>query len=167
MKLSQLKLKTRDVNFFADRLLSNHHWRLFPEFIKETAYIDIETTGLVSSSDYITTISLYDGINLRYYIHDRNMDQFKKDINDYKVIITYNGKCFDIPFIEREFGIKLNHAHLDLRYILRSLGLSGGLKSCEHQLGLNRGGLEGIDGYFAVLLWKDYLKGNHKALETL
>jgi uncharacterized protein YprB with RNaseH-like and TPR domain len=28
-------------------------------------------------------------------------DDFKSDITRYGLIVTYNGKCFDIPFIER------------------------------------------------------------------
>ncbi len=63
---------------------------------------------------------------------------------------------------------RLDHAHIDLRYVLRSLGYSGGLKSCEHQLGLDRGNLEGVDGFFAVLLWKEFEQtGDRKVLETL
>jgi len=73
-----------------------------------------------------------------------------------------------VPFIERCFGTKLNHAHIDLRYILASLGYKGGLKSCEVQLGIDRGNLKDIDGFFAVLLWHDYQTNrNQKALETL
>jgi uncharacterized protein YprB with RNaseH-like and TPR domain len=53
-------------------------------------------------------------------------------------------------------------------YVLRSLGYKGGLKGCERQLGLDRGELAGVDGFFAVLLWRDYQKNkNAKALETL
>ena len=60
------------------------------------------------------------------------------------------------------------HAHIDLRYLLKSLGYSGGLKGCERALGFSRPGLEDVDGYFAVLLWKDYEKtGKKAALETL
>ncbi len=45
---------------------------------------------------------------------------------------------------------------------------AGGLKQCERALGICRGSLDGVDGYFAVLLWYDYLRnGNEKALETL
>jgi len=51
------------------------------------------------------------------------------------------------------FGIELNQVHIDLRYVLRSLGYTGGLKGCEKQAGIDRGNLEGVDGYFAVLLW--------------
>jgi uncharacterized protein YprB with RNaseH-like and TPR domain len=167
ISLSQHKLRLGDVRFFTDRLVSNQHWRIFPEFQDVTAYLDIETTGLGRPEDYITAITLYDGKQIHYYVHGKNMDKFKRDIKKYQMLVTYNGKCFDVPFIEREFGITLPHAHLDLRYILNSIGIKGGLKKCEHQLGLGRGELEGVDGFFAVLLWKDYLAGNKAALDTL
>jgi uncharacterized protein YprB with RNaseH-like and TPR domain len=97
------------------------------------------------------------------------MQDFPRDIARYSLLVTYNGKCFDLPFIERYFKIKLDqHAHLDLRFILAGLGYKGGLKSCEKQLGINRGDLERVDGYMAVLLWQEYRRhGNVRALETL
>src|SRR5947199_8147 len=61
-----------------------------------------------------------------------------------------------------------NQAHIDLRYPLRSLGYTGGLKGCERQLGVARPGLEDVDGYLAVLLWDEYRRRkNERALETL
>ena len=52
--------------------------------------------------------------------------------------------------------------------MLSSLGYRGGLKGCEKQLGMDRGDLSDIDGFFAVLLWDEYQKtGDPKALETL
>ena len=90
------------------------------------------------------------------------------DIQKYQVIISYNGKSFDIPFLERYFQIRLDHAQIDLRYVLARLGFKGGLKGCEKQLGMNRGNLDGVDGYFAVLLWHQYMQNNdERALETL
>jgi len=153
---------------FADRLASNLHWRIFPEFRHSVAYLDIETTGLAPPGDYITAVSIYDGDSIRWYVRDENLEQFCDDIRDYSLIVTYNGKTFDVPFIEDYFGIRMDQAHVDLRYVLHSLGYKGGLKGCERQLGLSRGELEGVDGYFAVLLWRDYVRnGNPKALETL
>jgi uncharacterized protein YprB with RNaseH-like and TPR domain len=62
----------------------------------------------------------------------------------------------------------MKQAHLDLRYILASLGYRGGLKGCERQFGIERGELEDVDGFFAVLLWFDFYHcGNPRALETL
>lgn len=155
-------------NYFADLIPSSHHWRFFPEFRNATVYLDIETTGLSRYYETITTISLYDGKSIFYYVKGQNLNDFPEDIKRYNVIITYNGKSFDVPFIERYFDIQLNQAHIDLRYILASLGYKGGLKSCETQLGFHRGDLTYIDGFFAVLLWHDYLKNrNEKALKTL
>jgi hypothetical protein len=80
----------------------------------------------------------------------------QKGIDESKVIVTYNGKSFDIPFVESFFNIRLNHAQIDLRYVPYSLGFRGGLKGCEKQLGMDRGDLSDIDGFFAVLLWQEY-----------
>jgi hypothetical protein len=165
---SKQNLKSYNPNYFSDLLPANQHGRFFPEFRNSTVYLDIETTGLESWGNIITTIALYDSDSITYYINGQNLDDFPNDIGKYKVIVTYNGKTFDVPFIERYFGIKLDHAHIDLRYILGSLGYRGGLKSCEIQLGIDRGDLAGVDGFFAVLLWYDYKRtGNQRALETL
>ncbi len=165
---SHEELSKLNPHFFGTRMPSNQHWRIFPEFKESTAYLDIETTGMESLINRITTIALYDGNSIFTYISGENLDQFKEDIQKYKVLVTYNGKCFDIPFIKSFFGIELNQVHIDLRYLLRSVDYSGGLKGCEKQAGIDRGDLEGVDGYFAVLLWDDYRRNkNHKALETL
>ena len=155
---SHQRLTAGDVRHFAERLASSQHWRLFPEFRSSIAYLDIETTGLSPWGSHITTIALYDGERIRHYVHGENMEQFGRDIGDYSLIVTYNGKCFDVPFIRQAMGLKMEQAHIDLRYVLKSLGYSGGLKGCEKTLGLDRGDLDGVD----------YLRGgNPRSLETL
>ncbi|MBY0328329.1 MAG: ribonuclease H-like domain-containing protein, partial [Gemmataceae bacterium] len=90
------------------------------------------------------------------------------DIQNYRLLISYNGKSFDIPFIETYFNIRVPQAHIDLRYPLKSLGLQGGLKGVEKQLGINRDELNDVNGYDAVLLWNEYKKKGDKAvLDTL
>ena len=123
---------------------------------------------MYASSAIITTIAIYDGEEIKYYINGENLNDFKNDIFQYNLLITYNGKCFDIPFIEEFFNISINHSHIDLRYVLHSLGYSGGLKGCEKQFGISRNELEGIDGFFAIYLWDEYVRNNNqKALDTL
>tara|TARA_B100000674_G_C37804150_1_gene897915 strand:- start:147 stop:1073 length:927 start_codon:yes stop_codon:yes gene_type:complete len=164
---SKLNIKDNNPNFFIQNLPSNEHWRIFDEFRDSLVYLDIETTGL-SFDDKITTIACYDGKNVECFIRGKNLKDFIDYIKNYSTIVTYNGKSFDVPFIESQFNIKLNHAHLDLRYILFSLGYKGGLKGCEKQLNIDRKDLIDIDGYFAVLLWNEYKdNNNNKALETL
>src|SRR5262249_31805333 len=140
-------------------------WRLYRDFQDTCAFVDIETTGL-SDFDEITTIVLYDGKNIRHYVNGENLDTFPADVNNYRLLVTYCGKTFDIPFIQRFFGIQVTH--IDLRWVLWSLGLKGGLKGCERLLGISRPGLEDIDGFIAPILWDEYRnRKNIKALETL
>ena len=154
--------------YFSKCLPANQSWRLFPEFRESTIYLDIETTGLDRHFNDITTIALYDGHEIKTYVNGQNLDDFIEDIQRYKVIVTYNGKSFDIPFIENYFDIQFDHAHIDLRYVLYSLGFRDVLKGCERQLDMDRGDLSDIDGYFAVLLWDEYRRtGDQKALDTL
>ena len=165
---SKIRLGEGNASYFSRQLPAHQSWRLFPEFRDAVAYLDIETTGLDRFSDSITTITLYDGTTIRSYVQGRNLDDFTEDIRRYKVLVTYNGKTFDAPFIRRYFGIPLDHAHIDLRYVLGSLGLKGGLKACEARLGVDRGDLTEIDGFWAVLLWHEYQsRGTQGALDTL
>ena len=162
------ELRRGNSHYFAERLPPGEHWRLFPAFRHSVAYLDIETNGFSGAGGYITTIAVYDGESIFHYVRGRNLADFATDIRKYKLLVTYYGKSFDLPFIERAMGLKLNTPHIDLCYLLRNLGYRGGLKGCEKQLGIDRKELDGITGYFAVLLWNDYLrKGNRKALETL
>ncbi|MCK5163017.1 MAG: ribonuclease H-like domain-containing protein [Desulfobacula sp.] len=164
---SNKHLENNNPNFFEALLPSNQHFRLFPEFRHSCAYLDIETTGLDASCQ-ITTIALYNGRDIKYFIQGKNLDAFLDEIQKYSVLITYNGRSFDIPFIEEYFNVKLPHSQIDLRYILKNLGFKGGLKKCEKALGLDREELDGVDGYFAILLWNEYRRNkNQKALETL
>jgi uncharacterized protein len=164
---SRRQLDRRNPVFFARRIPASQQWRLFGEFRDQTAYLDIETTGLEADCT-ISTIAVYDGSAMVTYVNGQNLDDFIDDIRRYKLLVTYNGKCFDVPVVERSFGTTLNHAHIDLRYVLAGLGLKGGLKRCESQLGMDRGDLEELDGLFAVVLWKAYLRNHDEhALETL
>lgn len=155
--------------YFQHSLPADQCWRIFPEYRSSMAYIDIETTcGRYSFEPQISTIVLYDGSSVRHYVQGMNLRAFKDDIFDYKTIVTYNGKCFDIPIIEQYFQITLTQAQIDLRYVMKRLGYSGGLKAIERSLGIDRGGLSELDGLFAVYLWHEYEReGSDKALETL
>lgn len=157
-----------DPLYFVERLNVNQHWRVFPHYRHTVAYFDIETTGLDPLRDQITTLVLYDGKEVRSYVAGKNLEACVADLLQHDLLVSYNGKTFDLPFVERAFDVAIEKAHIDLRYVLRGLGFSGGLKRCEEQLGIDRGELTGVDGYGAVLLWQEYERtGNERALETL
>jgi len=144
-------------------------WRLYPEFSEKIAFLDIETTGLYLGADVITLIGLFDGQDTKVFIRGINLEEFAQEIKKYSLIVTFNGKRFDIPFIRRTLGeLPPYQAHIDLLYPLRKLGYRGGLKAIEAQLGLEReGALKEADGFLAVLLWHEYQQGNKPALDTL
>ena len=115
----------------------------------------IETTGL-GRDDEITTIALYNGSEIRTYQQDRNLGEFVDDIQNYELIVTYNGKRFDLPFLRRVFRQSFDLPHIDMCPVLRGLGYKGGLKRCEKLMGVTRQVPAEIDGREAVILWYQY-----------
>jgi len=164
IKESINRLEERNPQYFVQRLPPNQWWRLFRDFRERIAYIDIATTSLYGM---ITTIALYDGRRIKTYVRGKNLYRFKNDIQKYEILVTYNGKCFDVPFIESDLGITLRQVHIDLRYLLKSLGFYDGLKGCERIVGVDRNDLAGLEDYHAIFLWKEYKSGEEKALDTL
>ncbi len=164
---SKYALKSLDGQHFARSLPTGETWRCFPHY-KKAAYLDIETTGC-SSYDYITVIGLYDGSKTHSYVRGRNLGRFAKDIAKYNMVVTFNGSLFDIPFIRREMSVGLPFIHVDLRFLLASLDVTGGLKKIEKKFGMERqDDLKDLTGYDAVLLWREYKKKNDKdALDRL
>lgn len=170
--LSQERLAAGDACWFGDRLTPAEQWRLFPHFRHKAAYVDIETTGLSRDDDVITTIALYDGERVRTYVRGANLEAFADDILPYTLLITWNGRGFDAPLLRRGLRIPLDTsgcmAHLDLLPVYRKLGLRGGLKGVEQALGIDREELDGVDGWAAVRLWREYERnGDKRVLETL
>ncbi len=145
-------------------------WRLFPEFAGRVLYLDIETTGLYAGPDSVTCIGTYDGRTVRAFVAGVDIDEFETTLNRADLLVTYNGACFDLPFLKTAFPrLDLDRpAHIDLMYPLRRLGFRGGLKAVERRLGFRRDDeVAGLDGWTAVLLWRAHERGRPNALETL
>jgi uncharacterized protein len=163
---SKEALAKNDLSYFKSLLKPKEHWRLCN--MGKIAYVDIETTGLSRWSDEITLIGIYDGVIPYLYVNGKNLEEAEGKLKEFDIVVTFNGKQFDMPFIEQRFSCKYDAIHLDLRYMLRELGLQGGLKSIENQLGIHRDSdLHGVDGFEAVRLWYQYKRGNQSALQKL
>lgn len=161
-------LERRDAQYFSDRLPAAVQWRLYPEFGQRIGYLDIETTGPAVHASALTVIGVYDGVHPQVYVRGKNLVDFVEAIAEFTLLVTYNGKGFDLPVLRRVFGLPLAHAHIDLRSPLATLGYKGGLKKIERAVGLEREGpLALLDGWGAVLLWQYYEAGEDAALETL
>ena len=85
-------------------------------------------------------------------------------------MVTFFGLGFDIPMIRKRYpNLVLDHVHLDLCPTLREVGLRGGLKKIEKELGIARSeDTDGLSGRDAITLWRRYERyGDEKALEIL
>ncbi len=133
------------------------------------AYLDIETTGLSKYYHTTTMVGLFkDGV-YRAFIAGGNLDELADSLEGTDILVTFNGKLFDVPFLRSKMpDLPIPPVHLDLRFIVRRLGLQGGLKEVEKRLGVRRDSdVEGLDGYDATILWHRYCRGDDDALELL
>ena len=181
LEQAEQRLADGQARYFQDALASRERWRLYADFQRDTAFLDIETTGLSPANAYVTMVGILDRDGFTAYVRGDNLDELPQALRRYSLFISYNGAAFDMPFLDREFGrsgapsgsdagdsLFAHAAHLDLRYPLRRLGFRGGLKKIEQATGLGRpGGLSGLSGFDAVRLWKMANDGEPDALATL
>jgi uncharacterized protein YprB with RNaseH-like and TPR domain len=168
VQLSEEALRQGNIYFFAQLLPPREHWRLFGEFRQVTAYLDIETGPLGDGRQGITVIGLFDGRDFFSFVRGHNLHTFEEHLRRYDLLVTFNGKTFDLPCIERDLGVPIYQAQIDMRLLLHRLGYHGGLKRIEREWGIVRDdAVQGLTGYDAVLLWARYRRGDAAALERL
>lgn len=169
LERSERALAERDVGWFARRLPNREHWRLYPTFAPETAYLDIETTGLSPYGGIVTVVTVHGRGATRTFVAGDDLEELPAYLGRFSVLVTFNGSRFDVPFLLASFPqLLVPPAHIDLRFLLYRIGHAGGLKRIEQRLGVgNRAGVEGIDGLDAVRLWQEYRRGSSSALDRL
>lgn len=132
-------------------------------------FLDIETTGLSHFYDEITIVGWALNGKSGTFIKGKEPAELFQAAQAADAVVTFNGIRFDKRFLQQEFpDVRLPEIHIDLMYLCRRVGLTGGQKAIEKQLGLDfRQNLEGVDGFAAVLLWHRYLRGDVSALRRL
>lgn len=139
------------------------------EHPRRVLFLDIETTGLSHFYDEITIVGWALNGRSGTFIKGKEPVELIAAARAAAAVVTFNGIRFDQRFLKQEFpDVQLPEAHIDLMYLCRRVGLTGGQKAIESELGLNfRQDLEGVDGFAAVLLWHKYLRGEVNALRRL
>ena len=132
-------------------------------------FLDIETTGLSHFYDEITVVGWSLAGSSGTFVKGQSLKALFEAVSNSVAMVTFNGIRFDQRFLKKEFpNICLPQVHIDLMYLCRRVGLTGGQKAIEQELGVNfREDLQGIDGFAAVLLWHRYLRGDLEALKLL
>jgi uncharacterized protein YprB with RNaseH-like and TPR domain len=161
------RLEQRDFAWFAENLPQREHWRAYPVFRDRIVFLDIETNGGLSPYD-LTLVGMYDGTEMRQFVRGFNLADFPEAVRDKALIVTFFGTGFDLPFLRRAYQMEFPQLHIDLCFLLKRLGYSGGLKQVERELGISRSDVtDGLSGWDAVRLWREWLAGRKRSLETL
>jgi uncharacterized protein YprB with RNaseH-like and TPR domain len=161
------RLEARDYAWFAENLPQREHWRAYPVFQDRIAFLDIETNGGLSPYD-LTLVGMYDGTEMRQFVRGINLADFPDAMRDRALIVTFFGTGFDLPFLRRAYNMDFPQLHIDLCFLLKRLGYSGGLKLVERELGIARSEeTDGLSGWDAVRLWREWRAGRRRSLETL
>ncbi|PSP33705.1 exonuclease [Halobacteriales archaeon QH_10_70_21] len=161
------RLDGGDSRFFDEQLPSAERWRLYEDFREEACFFDIETTGLSQHRDGVTCVSFHrDGDTETLVRGDDLTRENLRERLDAPLLVTFNGARFDVPFLEASFDLSVDAPHLDLLYPCRRVGLTGGLKAIEPEVGVERERPD-ISGQDAVRLWREHERGVDGALETL
>lgn len=162
-------LAREDVEFFKARLPKREYYRIAASFPNRCVFLDIESTGLSRYYDQVTLVGWSTGSRYEVSIDPTETVQLERDLVALPILITFNGTLFDLPFLTSRFNTNWSAvAHVDLRYLARRAGLTGGQKKIEVAIGLEREArLDGLSGAEAVGLWFDYKEGDLGALRKL
>src|SRR5208283_2380396 len=132
-------------------------------------FLDEETTGLSRYYDELTLVGWLSDCVYRVHVAGDDPEPLLSSLRAASALVTFNGTLFDLAFLVKSFpGLSLPKAHGDLRFLARRVGLTGGQKAIERELGIRvREGVEDLDGAQAVLLWHRYLRGDVESLRRL
>ncbi|HLC66350.1 MAG TPA: ribonuclease H-like domain-containing protein, partial [Candidatus Nanoarchaeia archaeon] len=161
--------RAQDIRFFASVLPMSQQWRLWEHFKDEAVFLDIETSGYYGD---VTVVGLYDGYETKSMVRGITFDRalLKEELRKYKLLVTFNGRSFDVPVLQRYFkDIVPDIPHIDLRHVCAKIGLHGGLKHIERELGISRPtAVANFTGEDAVYLWQQWkATGDREYLEKL
>ncbi|MCI8419096.1 MAG: DUF429 domain-containing protein [Oscillospiraceae bacterium] len=163
-------LRDGDAAFFQEHLSHKLYYRIAYSFPRGVMFLDIETTGLSTVYHYVTCVGwMLDG-KYGCWVQGTDPRPFLDAFRSAKMIVTFNGARFDCKFLDQAFGTGefSRKANLDLMFLCRRFGLTGGQKEIERAVGFSRPeSLREIDGKEAVALWYSFLFGKRSSLGRL
>jgi uncharacterized protein YprB with RNaseH-like and TPR domain len=167
------QFETGDLTGLAARLPKREHWRFYDSCRSGMLYLDIETTGLSchEPTGTVTVVGIHRNGRTTSLVQGETLtaDRLQDELEGCTLLVTFFGTGFDIPYLRAKYP-QLHFAmpHFDLGLAARRLGLRGGLKVLERELGIARKpALDGLDGLDAIRLWAQWQRGSRAALEIL
>lgn len=169
LNASRRALQEKDLDFFSRALDRQQHFRIALTYPADTLFLDIETTGLSWYYDKITVVGWSTAGKFDFLVAGEPPEKLYSAMAKAKVIVTFNGTMFDLPFLRRTYpDLHIPHIHVDLRFLAKRVGLTGGQKEIEQILKLHRGeDIAQVMGEMAPILWHRYVRGDVESLRLL
>jgi uncharacterized protein YprB with RNaseH-like and TPR domain len=173
LALAQSEYEAGDLRALASRLHRREHWRFYDACRSGLLCLDIETTGLTchDGAGSVTVVGLHRNGHTIALVQGEALtaDRLQTELDQCTLLVTFFGTGFDVPFLRTAFPqLRFGMPHFDLCLAARRLGLRGGLKHLERELGIERdSALRGLDGMDAVRLWSQWQHGDRAALDLL
>lgn len=171
LTLAQSHLEGENLAYFASRLQSREHWRFYERCRSRILYLDIETTGAPARAGDVTVVGLHRNGHTISLVRGETLttDRLQAELDQAQLLVTFFGTGFDLPYLRAKFPrLRCALPHFDLCFAARRLGLRGGLKSIEQEVGIERdAALRGLDGWDAVRLWGRWCAGDEAARDLL
>jgi len=155
-----------------------HQAEDFPFNLPETVFIDCETTGLAGGAGthaFLVGLGYLEETKFRveqYFMQDFHQErailsEVEERLNQFKTIISFNGKCYDLPLLESRFLINrmdfdpARWIHLDLLFPSRRLWKKRigdcSLGNLEQQILEIKREID-VPGYMIPQIYFDYLR---------
>ena len=164
----ELARKLGLVDILVNAMPCGHRVRVLADYYPQALFIDVETSGISSESMRITCISTCLNGKTASFVSGQNLECFLNVWAKARIVVTFNGKRFDVPLLQREFDLSTLPAHIDLMDEARHFGYVGGLKAIEARIGFFRKKTMCESGSDAPMLWQRYLKeDDREALDEL
>lgn len=163
------KLDENDLSFFLETLPKKEWYRLALQFPENTLFLKIETTGKSKVYDDITVIGWVYKNRYSKIIDGENISSLSSDLNDAKVLITFDGSASDLPFLKSKLPeLNFPQCHIDLRHFAKRFNLTGGQLKIEQETGFFRDEeYKHIDDKQASVLWYKYAWGDTSSAAKL
>ena len=76
IELSIDNFEKSNMDFFKKTIPLKHLWRLYPHYKNSILYMDIESTGIATNTNHVTSIAAYDGGNVFTFVYGQDLEDF-------------------------------------------------------------------------------------------
>lgn len=149
-------------DWFVAHLPAGHRIRALAGFPERVLFYDIETDG-TGRGAAITCVTTLRAGRIRTFVRGRDLEGFLDDWAAAGILVGFNSKRFDTPFVLKEFGLTAPPPQIDLMDEAAHYGFRGGLKTIEKNIGFVRSDISCANGADAVETWRKFCEGGDEA----